>query len=175
MFIAICIVIALIVWVLLFCHFILEGDGFFPSMALSLLTATTTGLTLLVVAIGSQYFAQTYASTSEAQSSSQKIIAMSNTSSISGGGAVFVTISTDDEYRYMTLSEDGSMKMSKISSDSTSIVEDADKNSASLETKTHVFDNELLRFLYGDTAYYTYTLHVPKNTVSTEFSVDVSK
>lgn len=175
MFIVICIVIALIVWVLLFCHLILEGDGFFASMSLSLLTATTTAFILLMGSFGGGYLAKTYASTTEAQSSSQKIIAMSNTSSISVGGAIFVTISDEDEYRYMTKSQDGSMQMSKISSDSTSIVEDADKNSASLETKPHVFDNALLRLLYGDIAYNTYTLHVPENTVSTEFSVDVSK
>lgn len=175
MFIVICIIIALIVGASAFFHFILDGDGAFFSLAIGLLIALATGLILLMVSLGGGYFAQTYASTTEAQSSSQKIIAMSNTSSISGGGVIFVTISTDDEYRYMTKSQDGSMKMSKISSDHASVMEDADKNSASLETKPHVFDNSFLRFLYGDTAYNTYTLHVPKNTVSTEFSVDVSK
>lgn len=175
MIIVICIVIALIVGAWAALHFILEGDGALFSLAIGLMIAGATALTLALAAFGTHYLAQTHASTSEAQSSSQKIIAMSNTSSISGGGAIFVTISTDDEYRYMTKSQDGSMQMSKISSDYASVMEDADKDSASLETKPHVFDNALLRFLYGDTAYNTYTLHVPKNTVSTEFSVDVSK
>lgn len=175
MIVPIIIATALAVWFFASLHFLSEGDGFFLSASVGLLSSLATALILLFAAIGTHFLAQTYASTTESQSSSQKIIAMSNTSSISGGGAIFVTISSEDEYRYMTLSEDGSMQMSKISSDSTSIVEDADKDSASLETKPHVFDNELLRFLYGDTAYNTYTFHVPKNTVSTEYSVDVSK
>lgn len=105
------------------------------------------------------------------------IVALSNTSSLKGSGSIiYVSVTQDDNYRYMERNDDGSLSMGLISS-TTPIFENADKDTARIVRHTRTRKDNFWTNLYDfwKMKEVKAEIYVPKGTVKGTFDVDVTK
>lgn len=102
-----------------------------------------------------------------------QITALKDNSSVQG--TFFLgsgSIKEDSYYFYMTESNKGK-KMEKVRTDKAYIKEGKFENTY-VETYEMVIKNKFAKFLFGEVAVsYEYIFHVPENSVTTEFNVDM--
>ena len=119
--------------------------------------------------------AQATAPTHPVMSESKPLVALGNDTRVSGGGGfVYVRVSEDNAYNFMSEVPGGGLSMTSIEADKALVMEDAAPQTATVETYSWEFDNGLLHAFYGRTGT-THTLHVPEGTVRRDFIVDVNK
>lgn len=102
----------------------------------------------------------------------QRLASMANASEVSGHGGAFVTkIDEKNVIRYVQAHKDGSYSLEEVDADDAVIREDADKDSAHLDTEQCERDANVDAGLFLRCGH-RYVFHVPKGTVSNDFSVD---
>ena len=119
--------------------------------------------------------AQATAPAHPVMSDSKPLVALGNDTRVSGdGGFVYVHVSEDNAYNFMSEVPGGGLSMTSVEADKALVMEDATPQTATVETYSWEFDNGLLHAFYGRTGT-THTLHVPEGTVRRDFIVDVNK
>lgn len=142
-----------------------EAKAKFISLGAALLTGT------LAVGMGlSAFYVVTEADETWQESETTKIASMASASEVDGKSGVFVTrIEEKNVLRYVESHSDGSYSLEEVDADGARIREDSDADSARLAYEECTRDG-IEGFL--SSCGVRYVFHVPKGTVSNDFSVD---
>ncbi|KQL18830.1 hypothetical protein [Cytobacillus solani] len=112
--------------------------------------------------------------TSPATPSKQEIHAIKDNNEVHGNFALgFGSVDEEQYYYYVIEDVEGFKSIEKTKVSKSKIKEDANDQPYILTYK-HRFNSAFARFMYGEySGSYSYEIHVPKNTITTEFNIDL--
>ncbi|CAM3635988.1 hypothetical protein [Mesobacillus zeae] len=114
------------------------------------------------------------ASTTPANPIEVEIYAIKDNSEVQGQFSLgYGSVDEEQYYYYVTESNDGFKKIAKAEVDNSALKEESIDNPY-VVVYENKFDSAFMRFMYGDyNGSNTYEFHVPNNTITTDYNVDL--